>query len=104
MFREHFEQLQLRFYQLDRLIEKRLPDLWQHFQNMGLETHMYASQWFLTVFTAKFPLFLVFRVLDVFLLEGFESIFQVALALLKVAKKDLLQQDFEGLMKYFRVN
>ena len=30
--------------------------------------------------------------------------FQVALAILKVAKKDLLNQDFEGLMKYFRVN
>jgi Rab GTPase-activating protein 1 len=28
----------------------------------------------------------------------------VALGILKVAKKDLLQQDFEGLMKYFRVN
>ncbi len=38
---------------------------------------MYASQWFLTVFTAKFPLFLVFRVLDVFLISGFDSIFQV---------------------------
>merc|ERR1719282_2268548 len=26
LFRENFEQLQLRFYQLDRLVEKRLPD------------------------------------------------------------------------------
>ena len=43
----------------------------------GLESHMFASQWFLTVFTAKFPLFLVFRVLDVFLLQGFDAIFQV---------------------------
>jgi len=25
-------------------------------------------------------------------------------AILKVARKDLLNQDFEGLMKYFRVN
>ena len=46
----------------------------------------------------------VFRVLDVFLLQGIETIFQVALGILKVARKDLLQQDFEGLMKYFRVN
>ena len=38
---------------------------------------MYANQWFLTVFTAKFPLYLVFRVLDVFLLDGFDAIFQV---------------------------
>ena len=120
--RENFEQLQLRFYQLDRLIEKRLPDLWQHFQNMGLETHMYASQWFLTLFSAKFPLFLVFRVLDVFMLQGVETIFQVllmntekclnnscsffkvSLALLMMVKKELLAQDFEGIMKYFRVN
>ena len=38
------------------------------------------------------------------LLQGIETIFLVALAILKVARKDLLQQDFEGLMKYFRVN
>ena len=46
---------------------------------LGLESHMYASQWFLTVFTAKFPLYLVFRVLDVFLFDGFDAIFQVQL-------------------------
>ena len=79
MFRENFEQLQLRLYQLDRLIEANLPDLHVHFQDQGLESHMYASQWFLTVFTAKFPLYLVFRVLDVFLFDGFDAIFQVRL-------------------------
>ena len=78
MFRENFEQLQLRLYQLDRLIENLLPDIWQHFTEHGIESHMYASQWFLTVFTAKFPLFLVFRVMDVFLMSGFDSIFQVS--------------------------
>ena len=79
MFRENFEQLQLRLYQLDRLIENLMPDIWQHFAQHGIESHMYASQWFLTVFTAKFPLFLVFRVMDVFLMTGFDSIFQVSL-------------------------
>lgn len=78
MFRENFEQLQLRLYQLDRLIENLMPDIWQHFTENGIESHMYASQWFLTVFTAKFPLFLVFRVMDVFLMSGFDSIFQVS--------------------------
>ena len=63
MFRENFEQLQLRFYQLERLVETRIPDLFAHFQEIGLETHMFASQWFLTLFSAKFPLHLVFRYL-----------------------------------------
>jgi len=104
MFRENFEQLQLRFYQLERLVETRIPDLHAHFQEIGLETHMYASQWFLTLFSAKFPLHLVFRVLDVFLLQGVDTIFQVSLALLMMARKELLTQDFENTMKYFRVN
>ena len=104
LYRENFEQLQLRFYQLNRLLEKNMPDLWQHFQNVGLETHMFASQWFLTLFSAKFPLFLVFRVLHVFMLQGIETIFQVSLALLMMVRKELLAQDFEGIMKYFRVN
>jgi hypothetical protein len=43
-----------------------------------IENHMYASQWFLTLFTAKFPLFLVFHILDVFLYQGMETIFQVS--------------------------
>ena len=72
-----FETLHLRLYQLDRLIEEYLPDLWDHLVNNCIESHMYASQWFLTLFTAKFPLFLVFHILDVFLYQGMDTIFQV---------------------------
>jgi hypothetical protein len=65
---------------------------------------MYASQWFLTLFTAKFPLHVVFPILDLFLLDRMDTIFQVALALLSISKKDLLALDFEGVLKYFRVS
>jgi hypothetical protein len=51
---------------------------------LGLEAHMFASQWFLTLFTAKFPLFMVFHILDLYLSEGTETVFRVAVALLKV--------------------
>ena len=37
--------------------------------DLGLAAHMYASQWFLTLFTAKFPLFVVYHILDLFLSE-----------------------------------
>ncbi|XP_046442776.1 rab GTPase-activating protein 1-like isoform X3 [Daphnia pulex] len=103
LFKDGFETLHLRLYQLDRLIEEYLPDLWNHLVENCIENHMYASQWFLTLFTAKFPLFLVFHILDVFLYQGMETIFQVALGLLSMAKKDLLSLNFEGILKYFRV-
>jgi hypothetical protein len=72
--------------------------------DLGLAAHMYASQWFLTLFTAKFPLFMVFHIIDLFLSEGMETIFNVALGLLKASRRDLLALDFEGVLKYFRVH
>ena len=65
----------------------------------------YSTKLFFTIFRkflfvkeniAKFLKFLISIFYFYFL--------QVALAMLKVTKKDLLNQDFEGLMKYFRVN
>jgi hypothetical protein len=52
--------------------------------DLGLEAHMYASQWFLTLFSAKFPLYMVFHIIDLFLCDGKDTLFRVALSLLKV--------------------
>ncbi|XP_056304335.1 rab GTPase-activating protein 1-like isoform X1 [Danio aesculapii] len=103
LYRNNFEDLHCKFYQLERLLQELLPDLWSHFQELNLEAHMYASQWFLTLFTAKFPLCMVFHITDLLLCEGLNIIFNVALALLKTSKEDLLQADFEGALKFFRV-
>uniref|UniRef100_A0A674NER1 RAB GTPase activating protein 1 like n=1 Tax=Takifugu rubripes TaxID=31033 RepID=A0A674NER1_TAKRU len=103
LYRNNFEDLHCKFYQLERLMQEQLQDLWSHFQALNLEAHMYASQWFLTLFTAKFPLCMVFHITDLLLCEGMNIIFNVALALLKTSKEDLLQADFEGALKFFRV-
>ncbi|XP_014778828.1 rab GTPase-activating protein 1 isoform X2 [Octopus bimaculoides] len=104
LFKQGFEELHLKFYQIQRFMHDLLPDLYNHFMDMGLEAHMFASQWFLTLFTAKFPLHMVFHVLDLYLSEGKDVIFNIALALLKMSRKDLLALDFEGVLKYFRVH
>ncbi|XP_019954085.2 rab GTPase-activating protein 1-like isoform X1 [Paralichthys olivaceus] len=103
LYKNNFEDLHCKFFQLERLMQEQLPDLWSHFQQLNLEAHMYASQWFLTLFTAKFPLCMVFHITDLLLCEGLNIIFNVALALLKTSKEDLLQADFEGALKFFRV-
>ena len=69
MYKANFENLQLRFHQLTCLIEENLYDLAAHFYDLKIECHMFASQWFLTLFSAKFPLYLVFRIMDLFLYE-----------------------------------
>ncbi|KXJ05964.1 Rab GTPase-activating protein 1-like [Exaiptasia diaphana] len=103
IFRNEFQLLHLKFFQLERMIEESMSDLFSHFQHNGIEAHMYASQWFLTLFTAKFPLSMVFWIIDIVLCLGTDFVFQMAVALLKDARKELLQLDFEGILKYFRV-
>ncbi|KAF5399601.1 hypothetical protein PHET_06622 [Paragonimus heterotremus] len=103
LFLNDFEGLHMRLYQLKRIVQDQLSDVDKHFTELGLETHMYASQWFLTLFTAKFPLTLVFCIVDLFLAEGMIFIFKMALTLLRLARRDLLGLDFEGVLKYLRV-
>ncbi|XP_039287963.1 rab GTPase-activating protein 1-like, partial [Nilaparvata lugens] len=85
LYKDGFECLYLRLYQLNRLMEEQVPQLWKHFAEKGVESHMFASQWFLTLFTARFPLYFVFHIIDIFLLQGMETLFQIAIALLMVS-------------------
>ncbi|XP_059503694.1 rab GTPase-activating protein 1-like isoform X2 [Stegostoma tigrinum] len=89
LYKNNFEDLHCKFYQLERLLQEQLPELHNHFVDLNLEAHMYASQWFLTLFTVKFPLCMVFHIIDLLLSE--------------TSKEDLLQADFEGALKFFRV-
>lgn len=103
LYKDGFDNLYLRLFQLNRLIQDQLPKLHEHFECHGVESHMFASQWFLTLFTARFPLFFVFHILDIVLLDGIDFIFQVAMTLLEKYESELRQHDFEGMLRFFRV-
>lgn len=104
LFKSGLENLHCKFYQLERLLYEQIPELYFHFMDLHIEAHMYASQWFLTLFTTKFPLNVVFLIIDLFLLDEMDVILQIALSFLQMAKNDLLALDFEGIMKYFRIS
>ncbi|KAA3471469.1 EVI5-like protein isoform X2 [Gossypium australe] len=63
---------------------------------------MYASQWFITVFSYSFPFPLALRIWDVFLFEGVKIVFKVGLALLKYCHDDLINLSFEKLIHALR--
>ena len=91
-------------------MELELPQLYHHFKDEGVNPVLYASEWFSTLFAYNFPLEIgtdalhhfttssssssscssafgwstVVRLWDVFLAEGNEFLFKVALAVLKV--------------------
>lgn len=104
--RKHYipgmEGLHLRLWQYEKLMSTYLPNLFKHFQNEGLLSNMYASQWFLTLFAYRLPFGLVFRILDWLLGEGPTVLFSIALAILKIHEKMLLSLQFEDLLDFFK--
>jgi hypothetical protein len=95
-------ELQLRLFQFEQLMDETVPLVAKHLRNQGIRSTMYASQWFMTLFAYKFPLDLVFRVFDIILVEGIESILRFAIALLKASHDKILNLDFEVLVEFLK--
>ncbi|XP_070532502.1 ecotropic viral integration site 5 protein homolog isoform X2 [Ptychodera flava] len=102
LFKPSMAELGLCMFQLENLIQENLPDLYIHFQTQSFYTSMYASSWFLTLFTTSFSLSLACRIMDIFISEGMETIFRVGLAILEDNAQSLVQLDMEGMLKFFQ--
>ncbi|KAL9882254.1 ecotropic viral integration site 5 isoform 5-T7 [Glossina fuscipes fuscipes] len=102
MFKPSMSELGLCMYQLESLVQEQIPEMHIHFQQQAFQTTMYASSWFLTLYTTSLSLNISCRIMDVFLSEGMEFIFKVALALLLLGKDTLLCLDMEAMLKFFQ--
>lgn len=76
-----------------------------YLQNYGAVPVLYASQWFLTIYSCPFPATFSCRVIDVMLTEHSPNILmRAALAVLQECEEELLQlHDFEDLITYLKV-
>lgn len=99
MFKPSMAELGVCMYQLENLVLEQFPDLHIHFQTQTFQTSMYASRWFLTLYTTSLNLQISCRVMDIFLSEGMEFIFKMALAMLAIGKDSLLCLDMEAMLK-----
>jgi len=97
--------IQLRFYQMERLVKINLPKLSAHFEkNDIISASMYqASQWFITIFLATEMKFgVITRVWDIYLNEGLKTVFRMGLGFLKYHEKKLLRSNMEEMLELFR--
>lgn len=89
-------------FQLSRLVETQLPRLHRHLSTHGAHVSLICAPWFLSCFFVALPLTVALRVLDTVVMDGVLALFSVALALLGESETELLREDFEGIMLYFR--
>jgi len=104
LFTPKMPGLMLLIYQFNAIFQTYIPALYFHFYRYNLSPMMYASQWFLTLFSYSFNVDLVFRILDMILVEGPISVLlRFALVILKRHEDDLLGiEKFDSLMNYLK--
>ncbi|KAF7288670.1 ABC1-domain-containing protein [Mycena chlorophos] len=99
-FLPEMPKLQLRLFQFDRLVEELLPVLHIHFLRQGVKSSMFCSQWFLTMFSYRFPLEIVYRIYDNCLASGIEAIFGFSIMLLMKNEDILLSLKFDQILDF----
>jgi len=103
MFQEKMKGLELRLFQYDRILEDYQPQLAIHLKRQGIESSLYAAQWFLTLFTYKFPLQLVLRVFDLLFSEGLEGpILKFGIVLMGKNAETLIGMGFDTLGPFLK--
>ncbi|KAI9335923.1 rab-GTPase-TBC domain-containing protein [Obelidium mucronatum] len=96
--------LQLRLFQFDKLLKEMFPAIYNHLDSHDVKSTMYASQWFMTLFAYRFPLEVVFRIMDILFAQGLEVTFKFAFALLKKNQDHILQlTDLEHLLDFLKI-
>ena len=90
-------------YQFERLLEDNEPALYCHLHRRGISPHLYATQWFLTLFAYRFPLQLVLRIYDLIFSEGLSAILKFGIVLMqKNAAALLTMNDMSQLTNYLK--
>ncbi|KLU81641.1 GTPase-activating protein GYP5 [Magnaporthiopsis poae ATCC 64411] len=103
LFIHEMPGLHKHLYQFERLLEDLEPALYCHLHRKGISSHLYATQWFLTLFAYKFPLQLVLRIYDLILSEGLSAILKFSVLLMQKNAAALLQiSDITALTAFLR--
>ncbi|PHH90607.1 hypothetical protein CDD83_3166 [Cordyceps sp. RAO-2017] len=103
LFIQDMPGLHMHLYQFERLLEDVEPALYCHLHRRSISPHLYATQWFLTLFAYRFPLQLVLRIYDLILSEGLSAVLRFGIVLMQKNANTLLGiSDMQQLTTYLK--
>lgn len=79
----------------ETIFKRSLPDLYNHFEVIGLTSDMYLLDWVLTIFSKSLPLDTATRLWDVYIFEGQSFFFRASIGILKYAQEHILKNDLD---------
>ena len=92
------ESIQQRLKLFKQVFYVNLPELCEHFDELGLLPENYFLSWNMTLFTRDVNLELANRIWDVFMIEGVKAIYSAAIVFLSHFEEKLMNMDFVEIM------
>lgn len=81
----------------EAFVEDKMPVLWEYIVGHDIQLSIVSLPWFLSLFYTSMPIEYAVRIMDILFMNGSRTLFQVALAVLKVNADDILQADDDGM-------
>ena len=106
IFKNEMNQLKNYFIIMERLIYLFLPKVYSHFKKNQIIPDFFLSPFFITLFTHIYPVIreknniFILRIWDEFIVNGWKSIFEAILTLLKIKEKNILSCQGDELIDY----
>ncbi|CAD2101602.1 GTPase-activating protein, putative [Plasmodium vinckei lentum] len=90
-------------YILDKLLLHFFPKIYNHLEKENVHSSMYASQWFITLFSYNINILYAIRIWDFFFIHNYTFLFKVALAFFKLQEEEILKESFEEILNRLKV-
>ncbi|GAV53258.1 hypothetical protein ZYGR_0AI05420 [Zygosaccharomyces rouxii] len=81
----------------EAFVQEKMPVLWDHIEKYDIQLSVVSLPWFLSLFFTSMPLEYAVRIMDIFFMNGSKTLFQVALAILRINGEDLLEAEDDGM-------
>ena len=91
IYKPGFPDLKKKFYVLLNLEKKFIPKIYDILKRDEIYPSIYASEWFICLFSKDLKINVLVRIIDTFLFEGFKVIYRFALAFLKMKEKQFIK-------------
>lgn len=101
---QDLHKIKVLFYQLDRLLQIKLPDLAEHMKKLKVESGHFASPWFLTLFTSYYspkgyPK-MIFDIWDIILQQKWKGVFKVLVSIFQHYEPIMLKMNFDQIFSF----
>ena len=106
IFKNQMSQLKNYFIIMERLIYLYLPKIYCHFKSNKVKPDFFLTPFFITLFTHIYPAIqeknniFVIKIWDAFIINGWKSVFEAILTLLKIKEKTILSYQGDELVGF----